>query len=215
LLTHADLAAPSATDPSRSVAQEALARMRSTARDHMPPSPMPPPSADAIAAFAAWLEGGASVSSCGSSTTVGPDPYDTPVVCTSGTHWTRGDAESPLMHPGGACIDCHTTEDEGPSFVVAGTLYPTPHEPTDCNGVGSSTGAVVVVTDANGTEHRLTPNSAGNFSYEGAAFPFPYSAKVSYDGRERVMVGTQDDGDCNGCHTEAGATRAPGRIFLP
>jgi hypothetical protein len=119
------------------------------------------------------------------------------------------------MHPGVACIDCHISENEGPIYVVGGTLYPTPHEPDDCNGVDSGTGAVVIVTDANGVEHRLTPNEAGNFFYEGAAFPFPYTARVSYGGRERLMIAPQEDGDCNICHTEAGTADAPGRIFLP
>ncbi len=189
--------------------------MRSPASDHMPPPPMASAESAEIAAFEAWIVSGAPSSACGSSTPVGPDPYDTPVVCTSARYWTGGNEESPSMRPGGACITCHTREDEGPRFVVAGTLYPTPHEPNDCNGVAAGTGAVVVVTDATGVEHSLTPNSAGNFFYEGVAFPFPYTAKVSYGGRERVMVEAQDDGDCNSCHTEAGASRAPGRVFLP
>jgi hypothetical protein len=121
------------------------------------------------------------------------------------------------MHPGVACINCHTSggEEEGPRFVVAGTVYPTPHEPNDCNGIAANSGATVLVTDATGVEHRLTPNAAGNFFLEGAAFPLPYTAKVINAGRERVMVEAQDDGDCNACHTEGGANRAPGRIFLP
>lgn len=121
------------------------------------------------------------------------------------------------MHPGLACIHCHTSggEEEGPRFAVAGTVYPTPHEPDDCNGAASSAGATVVVTDANGAEHRLTANGAGNFFLESRSFPLPYTAKVTYEGRERVMVAEQSDGDCNGCHTESGANHAPGRIFLP
>ena len=182
----------------------------------MPPNGIPQPTPAQIEAFRAWVGAGAPVTSCGSTTTVGPDPYDTPVVCTSGTRWTGGDRESPLMHPGVACINCHTNgSEEGPSFVVAGTVYPTPHEPNDCNGIAASSGATVIVTDASGIEHRLVPNAAGNFFLEGAPFPLPYSAKVTYGGRERVMVEAQDEGDCNACHTEAGANRAPGRIFLP
>jgi uncharacterized membrane protein len=37
------------------------------------------------------------------------------------------------MHPGGACITCHTIKG-GPAFKVAGTVFPTLHEPNDCNG---------------------------------------------------------------------------------
>jgi hypothetical protein len=121
------------------------------------------------------------------------------------------------MHPGVACINCHSKEgeEEGPRFAVAGTLYPSAHEPNDCNGVATSSGATVVIIDASGSEHRLKPNAAGNFFLEATTFTLPYTAKVTYDGRERVMVEAQDDGDCNACHTEAGANHAPGRIFLP
>jgi hypothetical protein len=44
---------------------------------------------------------------------------------------------------------------------------------------------------------------------------FPYSAKVSYMGRERAMAAMQTTGDCNSCHTQGGANSAPGRILLP
>src|SRR4051812_35859083 len=44
------------------------------------------------------------------STDDGPsNPYDTPVTCTSNTHWTRGDRGSASMHPGGPCVACHKT----------------------------------------------------------------------------------------------------------
>ena len=36
--------------------------------------------------------------------------------------WTVGDRESPEMHPGRSCIDCHA-KGEGPRFLVAGTVY--------------------------------------------------------------------------------------------
>ena len=43
----------------------------------------------------------------------------------------------------------------------------------------------------------------------------PFTAKVTHQGRERAMTTTQTSGDCNGCHTQAGANGAPGRITLP
>jgi hypothetical protein len=100
-------------------------------------------------------------------------------------------------------------------FAVAGTLFPTPHEPNDCNGVSSTVDAQVVITEANGTVHTLSVNAVGNFSLETATFAFPYQAKVVYQGRERVMVEAQKSGDCNDCHTQDGRENAPGRIFLP
>jgi hypothetical protein len=114
------------------------------------------------------------------------------------------------MHPGRACIDCHS-QGEGPDYVVAGTVFPTAHEPDDCNGVG---GIQVVVTDSQGTSETLTANSVGNFAGRGGLTP-PFSVKVVSGGKSRSMNGTVSTGDCNGCHTVMGAQGAPGRIMAP
>jgi hypothetical protein len=121
------------------------------------------------------------------------------------------------MEPGQACISCHARSGgEAPTFVIAGTLYPTGHEPDNCNGAsGSTTGAKIVVTGSNGNTVSLTPNGAGNF-YSSTSLPGPYKAKVvNGAGVERVMSGTASTGDCNSCHTQNGASAAPGRITLP
>lgn len=121
------------------------------------------------------------------------------------------------MHPGTACIACHLKPAGGPRYAVAGTLYPTAHEPDDCNGVSfaSAPGAQVVITDANGMVHTLEPNDVGSFYFESSSFAYPYRAKVVYQGRERAMLLEQKDGDCNTCHTQDGTQAAPGRIVLP
>jgi hypothetical protein len=103
---------------------------------------------------------------------------------------------------------------KGPRFAIAGTIFPTAHEPDLCNGGQTTTGARVIVTGANGAAVTLTPNASGNFQYEGA-LATPYSVKVTYMGRERIMVAKQTSGDCNTCHTQSGAMMAPGRIMLP
>jgi len=120
------------------------------------------------------------------------------------------------MNPGQACISCHSSSGgEGPRYVIAGTLYPTGHEPNNCNGTNGNTGARVVVTGSNGTSVTLTPNSAGNF-YSSTSLAGPYKAKVvDSAGKERVMVSAAPNGDCNTCHTQTGANSAPGRITLP
>jgi hypothetical protein len=97
---------------------------------------------------------------------------------------------------------------------IAGTLYPTGHEPNLCNGVNGTTGARVVIVDAANRTVTLTPNAAGNFMYTGT-ISTPYHAKVTYQGRERIMPVAQTSGDCNSCHTQTGANGAPGRITLP
>lgn len=146
------------------------------------------------------------------------NPYDTPVVCTSGT--TSTVREGATMDPGNACIACHS-KGEGPTFLIAGTVYPTAHEPAKCNGKG---GVSVVITDSAGAVFTLPTNAAGNFACGPRArsgFPAcaalkpPYSAKVVSHGQERAMGATQTTGDCNGCHTESGTKDAPGRIMAP
>lgn len=216
LLSAADFAKPSKLDPQKTVGQIALERLQLTTNLRMPPAPLEAATAAEIAALSGWVQGGAKPTNCGQTPVpTAPDPYDTPVVCTSMKNWRGGNEESPLMRPGGACISCHTKEGEGPIFALSGTVFPSPHEPDDCNGVTSASGAEVVVTEANGTAHTLKVNDAGNFFLEARNFAYPYQAKVVYQGRERVMVEAQMSGDCNSCHTQAGAEEAPGRIFLP
>jgi hypothetical protein len=146
----------------------------------------------------------------------GTDPgFDTPSVCTSGTNWTRGDRGSASMHPGGACTACHDQNARAPSFTIAGTVFPTAHEPDDCNGAsGTTSGAQIVITDANGKVTKIAVNSVGNF-YSQGAIALPFRAKVVVGTKERAMVASQKSGDCNSCHTEKGDSSAPGRIVLP
>ena len=197
-------------------AKVALARMRDT-KDPMPPSGTLPDVE--IAKLEAWLNGGMAAATCGDVLPDAEDPaiYATALTCTSNTKWTRGDHESELMHPGTACIDCHTEKREGPRLYAAGTVYPTAHEPDDCNGVtnASTKGLKVIITDAKGVDHLLVPNSAGNFMLK-TSLPMPYKAKVvSQGGKVRAMKAAQTNGDCNSCHTQDGAEDAPGRIMAP
>jgi mono/diheme cytochrome c family protein len=121
------------------------------------------------------------------------------------------------MHPGGTCITCHATAEAGeaPQYTIAGTVYPTIREPTDCNGSnGVTAGIQVVVTDAAGRVLTLPVNTVGNF-FTTAAVTFPFHARVVRGTVERVMTAAQSTGNCNGCHTETGANGAPGRIVAP
>ncbi len=142
----------------------------------------------------------------------GTDPlFDGPSVCTSGAKWTRGDRGSSLMHPGRACITCHA-QNRGPAFTIAGTVYPTAHEPDECNGANA--GAQVVITDADGKVTKIAVNASGNF-FSQVPIALPFRAKVVVGTKERAMFGSQKTGDCNSCHTEKGDNSAPGRIVLP
>jgi hypothetical protein len=172
-----------------------------------------------------------------------PDPtFSGPSVCASGQSWSGGDDGdddhendekgdrrkqsddddgSPDMLPGRACIACHA-RNEGPTFSIAGTVFASGHVPDDCLPTLAQsevlTQATVVITDAAHQVLTLPLTPTGNFAQwddGSAALTFPITAKVVYQGQERVMRTPQRSGDCNGCHTEAGEKGAPGRITLP
>lgn len=215
LLTYANLTGPSATNPQKTMAQASLERMKSTTAP-MPPAPAVAPTPEEIAVFEKWVTAGAPMGATCTGLGDGGAPaatgFDTPVTCTSNTRWTGGNNESPNMRPGGACITCHTMRG-GPAYTVAGTIYPSAHEPNDCNG-SAGTGMSVVVTDANGKVTTLPVNTVGNF-YSRAAIAAPFKVKIVRGAKERVMAGSLTAGDCNSCHTEAGLNGAPGRVVAP
>lgn len=141
-------------------------------------------------------------------------------VCTSKQFWTMGELESPLMHPGRACLTCHATvvgEDVKDMFAIAGTVFPSLHEVDDCDGA-SGAGLQVVITTADDQVLTLPVNAAGNFMYdqlELGPVAFPIHARVVRGDLEVAMATPQMTGDCNSCHTEQGTNGAPGRILSP
>jgi hypothetical protein len=203
LMTYDDLMGTNAAGVS--VAQRCLERM-TKAGAQMPPAPALAATTAEVAMFQAWMAAGAPPGDCR-----GGGAFNGGVVCTSGSTWSGGNRESSLMHPGVACIQCHAASREGPRFTIAGTVYPTGHEPNDCNG---ATSATVEVTDAAGHVTNLPVNAAGNFS-SSAAVPFPIQVAVVAGGKRRPMAGSPTSGDCNTCHTQDGASGAPGRIATP
>jgi hypothetical protein len=127
------------------------------------------------------------------------------IICTSNVFWTG--QTGPNMDPGDTCPSCHN------SFQIAGTVYPTAHEATDCNGVTGSN-LSVVITDAKGAVQTLAVDAVGNF-YSTMAVATPFHAKVVSKTSERDMMATQTSGDCNLCHSVDGLNGAPGRIMSP
>jgi mono/diheme cytochrome c family protein len=209
LLSYANLSGASTSHPGQTVAQLSSARMKNAASP-MPPSGLLP--ATAATPLDNWIAAGYPQGTCGA-VDAGPDPFAAAAKCTSGTTWLFGNAGSKLMHPGVACIACHQSQHEGPSYFIAGTVYPSAHEPNNCNAALPS-GVKVVVTGANGASFSLTPNAAGNFS--SSSIPAsPWHVSVTYAGRTRAMVAAVTNGDCNTCHTQTGAFGALGRILLP
>ena len=221
LTSRSALLAPAPTQPTKSTGQLAVERMASTSAP-MPPLPAASVPASEQSVVAQWVQAGMPAGSCGAGTDAGVDPvFGGPPTCTSGSYYQGG--KGPEMHPGLACIACHSRgegvvagESERPSFAIAGTIYPTGHEYDDCNAPAAA-GAVVEVTDNAGVSVRITANSVGNFSSSAVTgWPqFPIRARVLFEGRVRAMSGAVPTGDCNTCHTLQGAQGAPGRIALP
>jgi hypothetical protein len=214
------LRAPAPTQPNKNNGQLSVERMASTTSP-MPPLPEPAVPSSKQAIIANWVNAGMPAGTCGApspdgGTDAGVDPiFAGPPTCSSGTYWTGGNNESPLMHPGLECISCHSRSD-APQFAIAGTIYPTGHEYDDCNG-SAAVGAVVHVSDNAGVTRSFTANSAGNFygSPSNGWPTFPIRAWVTFQGRTRTMSSAVPSGDCNSCHTLNGASGAPGRVALP
>lgn len=212
LLTRADF---TKMNDGVSVGADCVARMEDA------DAPMPPGGlldAASVSIIRDWVEAGMPEGNCDTI----EDPFDAEPICTSGETWIpvyenpeEGELEgSSTMAPGQACITCHVQEGAD-ALVAAGTIYPSAHEPDDCKAPDSK-GAVVILTDANGDEHQRTANSVGNFNFKSLdSIAKPFKARVEFEGRVRAMNGELTSGDCNKCHTQTGASDAPGRILLP
>ncbi len=214
LTSYADFTQAAPGFPGQTVAQRSLVRVQDTAAP-MPPAPNSPATAAEISAVQSWVNAGTPAGSCGNLDGGTGGPY--PTTCASGSYWTGGDSESPRMNPGLACVACHQMREPGKAWYFMGTVYPAFHEKDLCNAAPPG-GGVVEIYDANGNlALTLTPNSAGNFysSSLSANLALPYTARVVANGMVRAMVGPQTSGDCNTCHTEQGASGAPGRITWP
>ena len=214
LLTYADLQAKSGSNPANTMAKESLARMKGVGAI-MPPTPAVAPTPAEIATFEAWVTAGAPQGTActnavdgGALPDAGPNPYNTPMKCTSGKT-TLGQSSS--MRPGEACQACHQKQG-GPNYSIAGTVYPTAHEPQDCNGVPG--GMNVVVTDKNNQVVTIPVNNVGNFGLK-TSVAAPFFVKVTSGNLTRPMIGSLTSGDCNSCHTPTGANGAPGRVMAP
>lgn len=213
LLTREQLLAPSSVGD-LSVAALSVKRMKDAANP-MPPSGVRP--ASEVAVLEGWVHAGMPVGRC-TVPDAGPSLFDVPAQCTSTT--TTGNTENRFMYPGRACISCHAQENarkgrEETPAGIAGTVYPTAHEPDRCNGTNLP--ATVVITDSANHVYRLSTTTNGNFHMyaQGSGFTPPYRARVETANGTREMLTPQTSGDCNSCHTQTGAHGAPGRIILP
>jgi hypothetical protein len=145
----------------------------------------------------------------------GPLLVDVPTTtCVSGKQWVGGTRKSPLMRPGSNCMTCHGVTTGAPTFLFAGTVYTSLHEPNDCTGLAN---AKVRVTDNDGISYDAVTNEVGNFYVyaDGGVLATPYRATIfAPDGGIQGMVSPQEDHACNGCHNAVGSPNsAPGRLL--
>lgn len=137
-------------------------------------------------------------------------------ACASGlkTQTTKGED----MNAGRACLSCHKGK---PSLVVAGTVFGAPAQPNSCAAVQPDgepiSGAVMTITDAEGTVVDVDVRAKGNFliKTKDHALKGPFLAKLTWEGRTVEKQVPVKSGDCNTCHTAAGTKGASGRIVLP
>lgn len=226
ILSLDDLLQESVSSPGATVAEASLDRFTG-AGPVMPPAPATGLSMAEIEAWSAWVSEGMPAGSCGEP--IPPDPYDVDPQCTTDTFWTQGlFAESERMNPGRPCIGCHDDPEAfggeagelGPSYVFAGTVFATAHEPDDCFGLDGTTQDVeIVIRTEDGQELRLPVNDAGNFAAEPGdvppGFAPPWFFRVVADGVESQPGPPLFDGDCNRCHSQDGDETAPGRLIPP
>lgn len=150
-------------------------------------------------------------------------------TCPSGDKWSSGTSESALMNPGLACQACHLGQNfmgQNPggkkeaekAYFFMGTVFDVVKGDDLCAPASVPTGAVVEILDTNDVvQLTLEVNTAGNFFSKSttAGVPVPYKARVKVGDKLNAMASAQSSGDCNTCHTAAGASGAPGRIFFP
>ena len=124
------------------------------------------------------------------------DPFAAAPTCTERDLQRERGGHRRADAPGAACLACHTSEGEGPRRGVAGTVYPSGHEPDDCSG-SPAAGARVVVTDSTGRVVTLSLNGSGNFLTETALAPrsprrLPTrAANASWPARSRAATATR------------------------
>jgi mono/diheme cytochrome c family protein len=228
LLTREDFLAPSPVDPSKTIAERALSRMRD------PLAPMPPSgqlAPEQVEAFAAWLAAGLPERSCAATDAGAPDAGPAELTCSSDnwlpTPLDDGSTASDFMAPGMACIACHlglNFAGQNPLglthgehvYDFMGTVFAAPHERDLCAPRLPTDATVEILSVDGGLVVRLPVNAGGNFQGNApAGKPSAFRARLVTAAGARAMGVGQASGDCNTCHTAEGREGAPGRIFLP
>lgn len=210
LISRFDFLKPSSVD-GENLAQRSVARMKA-AIDPMPPSSEPPAAVAQVSVIEQWITAGTPAGTCGA---LPAKPVAT--TCASGSSWDQGDKGSALMNPGLPCRKCHQLQIPELAYFFAGTVFPSFHEQDLCNSPPPAEARIEILDESGAIALVLLPNEAGNFTSNAVVpgLPLPYRAQLVANGLVRAMTTLQQDGDCNGCHTEQGDSDAPGRLVWP
>jgi hypothetical protein len=123
-----------------------------------------------------------------------------------------GQHNGPTHRPGQPCLVCHGGLGPGqPDFSVGGTIY------RSQTGTVAIQGAVVTLTDAQGTVHALTTNRTGNFYVNASDWVPSYPMLVSVsDSDTKIDMKTQvgRDGSCATCHSDPAGPASAGHVYL-
>jgi hypothetical protein len=123
-----------------------------------------------------------------------------------------GQHNGPTHRPGQPCLVCHGGLGPGsPDLSVGGTIYQSMPD------TQALSGAVVTLTDAKKSVHKLTTNRTGNFLVDASTWQpvYPMLVSLSYGGVSvdmKTQVGR--DGSCADCHTDPPGPASAGHIYL-
>ncbi len=146
----------------------------------------------------------ASATACG-------DPVRDDVIDSLGGE-KPGVGPGPTHRPGQPCLVCHGPGGpQGPTFIVAGTVFRSPHS---CSPLS---GAIVRIVDANDRTFAFRTNRAGNFYVgEGSSSPaFPFWVTVESGGQKSEMKSrVLREGSCAGCHWDPPSNETMGHVYF-
>lgn len=139
------------------------------------------------------------------------DPVHAQAVAALGPE-TFGLGKGPTHRPGQPCLTCHGGQGPGsPDLSVGGTVYKTQPATEWLEG------AIVTLTDAEGTIRQLTTNRTGNclIGKNEWAPVYPMRVTVSFAGVSIDMVThVGGSGSCTDCHTDPAGPASAGHVYL-
>ena len=139
------------------------------------------------------------------------DPIHSDAVAALGGE-TSGVRKGPEHRPSQPCLVCHGADGPGsPEWSIAGTAY------TTRGGTDALSGATVVLTEPDGSEHRLPTNQAGNFYIDARRWQPTYPLRARLEsGSEKVEMQSLINGptSCATCHRGSGGPRSVPPIYL-